>query len=238
MAGERILIVDDTLVNLKLTRILLANQGYLVLTASSAEEAVEILRTDHPLLVLTDIQLPGMDGLELTRRIKSGIATRDITVVALAAFASPNEQEDALKAGCDGCIPKPFDTRGLASRVREFLERPGPAPPVDAEISAALSDSDLEPLRGRFLEEAIAQVHQWEHELDGEFDPEPAARVAHQWIGAAGLLGYLEIGEKARSLVIALRAHPIDTSELREALDGLLLALAACQAGGDKPEPE
>jgi two-component system cell cycle response regulator DivK len=233
MAGEPILIVDDTLVNLKLTRILLDSQGYRVLTASSAEEAVEILRTNRPLMVLTDIQLPGMDGLELTRRIKSGIATRDIIVVALAAFASPSEQEDALKAGCDGCISKPFDTRGFGSRVREFLERrAGRAPVVEAEMSTALSDSDLQPLRGRFLEEAIAQVRQWQHQLDGEFDPEPAARAAHQWIGAAGLLGYLEIGEKARSLVLALRAHPIDTGELREALDGLLLALAVRQAGG------
>jgi two-component system, cell cycle response regulator DivK len=238
MAGEPILIVDDTLVNLKLTRILLANQGYRVLTASSAEEAVEVLRTNRPLLVLTDIQLPGMDGLELTRRIKSGVDTRDIVVVALAAFASQSEQEDALQAGCDGCISKPVDTLALGSRVREFLNRQKVTrPAVQAEKPASLSDSDLRPLRGRFLEEAYAQARQWEVELEGDFDPEPAAQVAHQWVGAAGLLGYPEISEKARGLEVVLRSRPIDTSELREALDGLLPAFAARQAG-NKQEPE
>ena len=70
MAGERILIVDDNAVNLKLTRILLVNEGYTVRTAGSAEEALEILETYPARLILADIQLPGMDGLEMTRRIK------------------------------------------------------------------------------------------------------------------------------------------------------------------------
>ena len=79
MAGEPILIVDDTPVNLKLTRILLVNEGYKVMTAASAEEALELLRSYHPRLILADIQLPGIDGLELTRRIKKNEQTRDIT---------------------------------------------------------------------------------------------------------------------------------------------------------------
>ena len=70
MPGESILIIDDTPVNLKLTRILLVNEGYNVLTAASAEEALELLRDFHPELVLADIQLPGIDGFELTRRLK------------------------------------------------------------------------------------------------------------------------------------------------------------------------
>src|SRR6266567_1038321 len=93
MPGEPILIVDDTPVNLKLTRILLINEGYKVLTASSAEEALELLRGFHPDLVLADIQLPGIDGLELTRRIKQDESTRDITVVALTAFANKGEEQ-------------------------------------------------------------------------------------------------------------------------------------------------
>jgi two-component system, cell cycle response regulator DivK len=230
MAGESILIVDDTPVNLKLTRILLANQGYRVSTAASAEEAVEFLKTDHPLLVLTDIQLPGMDGLELTRRIKSGEHTRDILVVALAAFGGNNEEEDALKAGCDGCISKPVDSRSLGSIVREFLERHALAPSAETGAPSSLSESTLRPLRDRFIEEALEQVRRWDFALDGEFDPEPAAQAAHQWIGAAGLLGYPHISEKARGLEVALRARPIDTGELREALSGLLAALEAIEA--------
>jgi CheY-like chemotaxis protein len=121
MPGESILIVDDTLVTLKLTRIFLASQGYHILTASSAEEALEVLRDHHPHLVLTDIQLPGIDGLELTRRIKSSGATRAIPVVALAAFADAGEEQDALKAGCDACISRPVEPRALGLRVRQFL---------------------------------------------------------------------------------------------------------------------
>src|ERR1700686_1534984 len=102
MAGEPILIVDDTPVNLKLTRIILVNEGYKVLTAASAEEALELLRSYHPDLVLADIQLPGIDGLELTRRIKKDEKTRDITVVALTAFATKGDEQKAIDAGCDG----------------------------------------------------------------------------------------------------------------------------------------
>src|SRR5436309_281204 len=111
MAGEPILIVDDTPVNLKLTRILLVNEGYRVLTAASAEEALELLRSYHPDLVLADIQLPGIDGLELTRRIKQEDATRDIVVVALTAFTMKGDERRAVESGCDGYITKPIDTR-------------------------------------------------------------------------------------------------------------------------------
>src|SRR5664280_2394496 len=113
MPGEQILIVDDTPVNLKLTRILLINEGYRALTAPSAEDAIELLRSHHPQLILADIQLPGIDGLELTRRIKSDEKTRDITVVALTAYANPGDEQKAIAAGCDGYITKPIDTRTL-----------------------------------------------------------------------------------------------------------------------------
>src|SRR5580704_17800228 len=123
MAGEPILIVDDTPVNLKLTRILLVNEGYKVMTAASAEEALELLRSYHPQLILADIQLPGIDGLELTRRIKKNEETRDITVVALTAFAMKGDEQKAVEAGCDGYITKPIDTRSLGARIREHLNR-------------------------------------------------------------------------------------------------------------------
>src|SRR6266568_3448601 len=123
MAGEPILIVDDTPVNLKLTRILLVNEGYKVLTAASAEEALELLRSYHPRLVLADIQLPGMDGLEMTRLIKKDARTRDTLVVALTAFAMKGDEERACEAGCDGYITKPIDTRTFGSRIREILDR-------------------------------------------------------------------------------------------------------------------
>src|SRR5215813_3893283 len=127
MAGEHILIVDDTPVNLKLTRILLVNEGYQVLTAASAEEALELLRDHRPELVLADIQLPGMDGLEMTRRIKQNPSTSGITVVALTAFAMMGDEQKALDAGCDGYITKPIDTHTLGQRIRQYLDKRPPS---------------------------------------------------------------------------------------------------------------
>src|SRR5215471_15482062 len=127
MAGEPILIVDDTPVNLKLTRILLVNEGYKVLTASSAEEGLELLRGFRPELILADIQLPGIDGLEMTRRIKQDPATHDIMVVALTAFAMKGDELKAIEAGCDAYITKPVDTRTLGQRIRTLLDGRGDA---------------------------------------------------------------------------------------------------------------
>ena len=141
MAGEPILIVDDTPVNLKLTRILLVNEGYKVLTAASAEEALELLRGYHPRLILADIQLPGMDGLEMPRQIKQDERTRDIAVVALTAFAMKGDEQKAMDAGCDGYITKPIDTRTLGDRIRHLLARHG-APPASSTASSTAAPTD------------------------------------------------------------------------------------------------
>jgi CheY-like chemotaxis protein len=121
MAGETVLIVDDNLTNLKLARVLLASEGYNVATAADADEALAVLSSVHPQLILMDIQLPGMDGLELTRQIKSDPATGDIVIVALTAYAMKGDETKALDAGCDGYIPKPIDTRSLPGIVAGYL---------------------------------------------------------------------------------------------------------------------
>jgi two-component system cell cycle response regulator DivK len=126
MADEQILVIDDTPANLKLTRILLAHEGYTVRTATDAEEALTILDDFHPALMLVDIQLPGMDGLELTRRVKANPNTRDIVVVALTAFAMKGDEQHAMEEGCDGYITKPIDTRSLPVRLREYLSKRAP----------------------------------------------------------------------------------------------------------------
>ncbi|HZT33975.1 MAG TPA: response regulator [Bryobacteraceae bacterium] len=123
MPGEPILIIDDTPVNLKLTRFILVGEGYHVQVANDAEEAVQILQTFHPLLILVDIQLPGMDGLELTRLLKQDPRTSDILVVALTAFAMKGDEERARAAGCDGYITKPIDTRALPVQIRNYLSQ-------------------------------------------------------------------------------------------------------------------
>lgn len=123
MAREPILVVDDNPLNLKLTRVLLAGEGYDVRTATDSQEALAVLRTFRPRLILMDIQLPGMDGLELTRRLKADSSNRDILVLALTAYAMKGDEQKARNAGCDGYIAKPIDTRSLPSVVRDYLQR-------------------------------------------------------------------------------------------------------------------
>lgn len=124
MAGEPILIVDDNHVNLKLVRVLLTTEGYEVRTATDAEEALAVLQIFHPRLILMDLQLPGMDGLELTRRLKADPATRDIQIMALTAYAMKGDEQKALDAGCDRYIAKPIDTRALPGVIAEYLSSP------------------------------------------------------------------------------------------------------------------
>ena len=126
VAGEPILIVDDNLTNLKLARVLLAGEGYVVRTAADAEEAMAVLQEFRPRLILMDIQLPGMDGLELTRRIKADPAMAAITILALTAYAMKGDQDRVLAAGCDGYVTKPIDTRALPGVIDGFMKRCAP----------------------------------------------------------------------------------------------------------------
>jgi CheY-like chemotaxis protein len=128
MAGESILIVDDNPVNMKLVRVLLASEGYQVRTAADAEEALGILADFHADLILMDIQLPGIDGLELTRRLKSDPATQHIMIVALTAYAMKGDEQKMFEAGCDGYISKPIDTRTLPLIIMRYLENRVQAP--------------------------------------------------------------------------------------------------------------
>jgi two-component system, cell cycle response regulator DivK len=121
MAGDPILIVDDNPANLKLARLLLSAEGHDARTVPDAEAALKILETFTPRLILMDIQLPGMDGLELTRRLKADPATSHIVIVALTAYAMRGDEEKARAAGCDGYIAKPIDVYTLPGVVARFI---------------------------------------------------------------------------------------------------------------------
>jgi CheY-like chemotaxis protein len=127
MAGEIILIVDDVPVNLKLAGAVLKREGYTVQTANDGEQALEMLQTMRPDLILSDIQMPIIDGFELTRRVKQDERLRDIPVVALTALTVQTGEEKAREAGFDGYLTKPIDTRTMGLRVREYLERRNPS---------------------------------------------------------------------------------------------------------------
>ncbi len=117
MADMPVLVVDDNPLNLKLAQVALAVEGYDVRTATDAAEALALLRSWRPRLILMDLQLPGMDGLELTRRLKADPATREIRIVAITAFAMKGDDEKARAAGCDGYMPKPIDVKLLPNLV-------------------------------------------------------------------------------------------------------------------------
>ena len=119
---EPILIVDDNLQNLKLVRLLLLSEGYSVQTATDAESALRMVDDFKPHLILMDIQLPGMDGIELTRRLKADPAHCGILIVALTAYAMKGDREKMLAAGCDGYVTKPIDAEALLALLREQLD--------------------------------------------------------------------------------------------------------------------
>jgi len=116
-----ILIVDDNPTNTKLLAFLLQSKGYDVRTAADADEALTSIAERRPQLILMDIQLPGMDGLTLTRQLKSDPATKDIAIIAATAYAMKGDEARALAAGCDGYLSKPIDTRQLPSDIARFL---------------------------------------------------------------------------------------------------------------------
>ena len=117
----RILVVDDNPVNSKLAGLLLGAAGYDVFTAEDAGEVLAKLAQQRPDLILMDLQLPGMDGLALTRRLKADPHWSAIPIVALTASAMQGDEAQALAAGCDGYIAKPIDTRNFTQQVRRFL---------------------------------------------------------------------------------------------------------------------
>jgi two-component system, cell cycle response regulator DivK len=123
MKDRRVLIVDDNPMNMKLARVLLTGEGYEVRSAADALEALDILKEWRPLLILMDIQLPGIDGLELTRRLKADSATDQIVIVGLTAYAMKGDEERILAAGCDAYIAKPIDTRTLPSVIATLIEK-------------------------------------------------------------------------------------------------------------------
>ena len=120
-----ILVVDDNAANLKLARVLLEGEGYQVHTAVDALDALRVLSNCSPRLILMDVQLPGMDGLELTRQLKGASNTRDILIIALTAYAMKADEERALAAGCDAYVSKPIDVEALPRVIEHLLQSGG-----------------------------------------------------------------------------------------------------------------
>jgi two-component system cell cycle response regulator DivK len=119
----KVLIVEDNLANMKLAAFLLQSAGHTVLSATDAEVGLTLARDEHPNLILMDIQLPGMDGLEATALLKRDDATRAIPVIALTALAMKGDEERIRAAGCDGYIAKPMAYRDFLATIAAHLAR-------------------------------------------------------------------------------------------------------------------
>ncbi len=117
----RILCVEDNPQNMRLVRKILKHQGYEVLEAVDGTSGIEMTETERPDLVLMDINLPDIDGLEATRRLKANAAVSHIPIVALTANAMYGDEERCLAAGCDGYVSKPVSKTKLIGVVEEFL---------------------------------------------------------------------------------------------------------------------
>src|SRR3989442_14740379 len=119
--SKRILVVEDQADNRRIVRDLLTRSGYEIVEAVTGEEGVTLAETQHPDLILMDIQLPIVDGYEATRRIKANPELRHIPIIAVTSYALSGDDAKPLAAGCDGYFAKPFTPRVIFAKVREFL---------------------------------------------------------------------------------------------------------------------
>lgn len=122
MAGETILVVEDNEKNMKLVRDVLGFHGFRVVEATDGESAVTLAREHLPRLILMDIQLPGIDGIQALQRIRADQATKSITTVALTASVMTGDRARFEVAGFDGFIAKPIDVAQFPNQVRQYLD--------------------------------------------------------------------------------------------------------------------
>lgn len=121
--SEKILIVEDNEINMKLIKTILKAKGYLMSEARDGEEALQAVISEAPDLILMDIQIPKIDGLEATRRIRKMEGLGNTLIVALTAHAMEGDREKILEAGCNGYIAKPINTRLFISEIEEIMKK-------------------------------------------------------------------------------------------------------------------
>lgn len=121
MTIHKVLIVEDNPMNMRLIEMILKSDDYLLLKATDGEEALTIAAIDHPDLILMDIRLPRIDGLEVAKRLKRNTKLNDIPIIALTAHAMKGDMEKAIEAGCESYVAKPIDTRHLPKLVASTL---------------------------------------------------------------------------------------------------------------------
>jgi len=119
--GRRILVIEDQEDNRRILCDLLTDRGYEIIEATTGLDGVSIAEKERPDLILMDIQLPGIDGYEATRRIKANPTLHQIPIIAVTSYALSGDDAQALEAGCDAYVAKPFSPRALLAKIREYV---------------------------------------------------------------------------------------------------------------------
>jgi len=119
--SKRILVIEDQEDNRRILHYLLRSAQYEVIEAVTGEEGVDLAERERPDLILMDIQLPGLDGYEATRRIKGNTALRHIPIIVVTSYALSGDDVKAFAAGCDAYVTKPFSPRQLLAKIREYV---------------------------------------------------------------------------------------------------------------------
>ena len=119
--SKRILVIEDQEDNRQIVRDLMAASGYELIEATTGEEGIAAAARERPDLILMDIQLPGIDGYEVTRRIKADPQLKTIPIIAVTSYALSGDDKKAFAAGCDGYVTKPYSPRLLLAKIREYL---------------------------------------------------------------------------------------------------------------------
>src|ERR1700733_14994939 len=140
--------------NMQLVRVLLSGEGYDLRSVFNADEAVKVLSTFKPGLILMDIQLPGKSGLELTSQLRADPAMKGASIVALSGYAGQDDEQSCLNAGCDGYIGKPIDTYTFPEAIRFFIDKTSHAiPKAPGDVRDLLRDR-----RNIFIAESLAEL--------------------------------------------------------------------------------
>ena len=229
-----LLLIDDNRLNLRLTKFLLESDGLSVQTAESAEEGFTLLDRTVFCLILVDIQLPGMDGLEFARRVRATPAWSHLPIVALTAYAMRGDEERMLRAGCDGYMSKPIDTRTFSATVRGYLTlRTNPAAHAGggSRVSEAASTNEsVQNLIPEYLAERRVEAQALTEMLaDGRFAE--IRTIAHNLKGSGGSYGFPGLTELGEQLTIAA------SQEDRTATEAIVINLRALLESLEPPLP-
>jgi len=212
--NKSILIVDDDQMSVLLVRAVLSGEGYDLRSAFNADEALNVLDTFSPSLILMDIELPGKSGLELTRQLRGNPELNDASIVALTAYGGKDDEQNCLNAGCEGCIVKPIDTSTFPATIHSFIEKKSRAGPrVQGDVRDLLRG-----LRNDFITESLAELTEL---LSPEFeaDRRRLLRVLHRWSGVAGTLGMPGVTSQARKTEgLVESGEQVDVSAVKKAL--------------------